>query len=142
MHVDEIRRLEEEPAAALPLFLSAVPAGFPNQAEDAVEQALDLNALLVTHPAATFFVRVSGRSMENANIFSGDVLIVDRAIEATSGRIVVAVIAGEFTVKRLIRRKGKVLLMSEHVNQPPQELEAGDDFQVWGVVTYIIHAAK
>jgi DNA polymerase V len=106
-----------------------------------VDQALDLNALLVTHPAATFFVRVSGESMAGANIKSGDILIVDRALEATHGKIVVAVLSGEFTIKRLLKRKGKIFLAAEHAGHAPIEIEAGSDFQVWGVVTYIIHPA-
>jgi DNA polymerase V len=125
-----------------PLFLNTVPAGFTSPAEDTIDQSLDLNALLVTHPAATFFIRVSGKSMEGAGIFSGDILIVDRALGATHGKIVVAILNGEFTVKRLELRRGKIWLKAEHADYPPLEIKTENDFQVWGVVTYIIHAVK
>lgn len=110
--------------------------------KDNIDQALDLNSLLISHPAATFFVRVEGESMEGAGILSGDLLIVDRSLEATHGKIVVAILGGEFTVKRLIKRAGKIFLAAEHAAYAPIEVEAGTDFQVWGVVTYIIHPAK
>lgn len=103
-----------------------------------MDQALDLNAHLVRHPAATFFVRVSGNSMEGAHIFSGDILVVDRALEATHGKIVVAIVDGEFTVKRLVKRKGKILLVAENEAYPP----ITSRFEVWGVVTYVIHEAR
>lgn len=121
-----------------PLVLSSVSAGFTSPAEDTVDQALDLNAHLVKHPAATFFIRVNGSSMEGANIFSGDILVVDRSLEAANGKIVVAIVEGEFTVKRLIKRKGKIQLVAENPAYPPIE----GAFEVWGVVTYIIHSAK
>lgn len=126
------------PKELSPLVLNSVPAGFTSPAEDTVDQSLDLNAHLVRHPAATFFVRVSGNSMEGANIFSGDILVVDKAIEATDGKIVVAIVDGEFTVKRLVKRKGKIQLVAENPAYPPIQ----GKFEVWGVVTYIIHAAK
>ncbi|MFI5334352.1 MAG: LexA family protein [Chlamydiales bacterium] len=122
----------------IPLASSSVSAGFTSPAEDTVDQTLDLNAHLVRHPAATFFVRVSGNSMEGANIFSGDILVVDRSLQATSGKIVVAIVENEFTVKRLVKSKGKTLLVAENPAYPPIE----NNFEVWGVVTYIIHAAK
>ncbi len=122
----------------IPLVSSSISAGFTSPAEDTVDQTLDLNAHLVRHPAATFFVRVSGNSMEGANIFSGDILVVDRSLQATSGKIVVAIVEGEFTVKRLVKSRGKTQLVAENPTYPPVE----NNFEVWGVVTYIIHAAK
>lgn len=122
----------------IPLFTSSVPAGFPTPAEDEIDQTLDLNAYLIPRPAATFFVRVRGSSMEGANIFSGDILIVDRSIEAAVGKIVLAIVDGAFTVKRLMKRKGKLLLEAENPTHKPIDGE----FEVWGVVTYIIHAAR
>ncbi len=142
MQILDIQKIERKSSPAFPLFLAAVPAGFAAPVEDAVEQALDLNALLVTHPAATFFVRVEGKSMEGAGILSGDVLIVDRALEASDGKIIVAILNGEFTVKRLRKHRGKLSLIAENPAYQPIEIKAESDFQVWGVVTYIIHAAK
>ncbi len=129
----------ETPASLVTSFISA---GFTSPAEEGIDQSLDLNSHLVPHPAATFFVRVNGHSMEGAGIFSGDLLIVDRSLEGTSGKIVVAVVTGEFTVKRLLKRADKILLVAEHEDFPPLEISPETDFQVWGVVTYVIHAAK
>ncbi|MFN2369128.1 MAG: LexA family protein, partial [Desulfurivibrionaceae bacterium] len=83
-----------------PLYAGGVSAGFPSPAEDYIEQHLDLNELLIRRPAATFFVRVNGDSMTGAGINHGDILIVDRSVEPAGGKIVIAVIDGEFTVKR------------------------------------------
>lgn len=125
----------------LPLFLSSVQAGFPSPAEGAIEGVLDLNKLMITHPAATFFVRASGDSMEEAAIHPGDILVVDRAQEAKSGKIIIAVINGEFTVKRLIKKENKVFLIPENKRYKPLEVTAEMDFQVWGVVSWVIHKA-
>ncbi|MBI2743636.1 MAG: translesion error-prone DNA polymerase V autoproteolytic subunit [Chlamydiales bacterium] len=127
---------------AIPLFESSVSAGFPCPAETSIDQTLDLNALLVTHPAATFFVRVQGNSMEGANIFSGDILIVDRSLEAVHGKVVVAILGGEFTVKRLHKRREKISLVAEHPDYKPIEISTASDFQVWGVVTHVIHQMR
>jgi DNA polymerase V len=125
----------------LPLFLASVKAGFPSPADDFLEQQLDLNEHLIQHPAATFFVRVDGDSMKGADIHRGDILIVDRSLETTNGRIVIAVINGEFTVKRIRIENGSIQLEAEHPSYPPIRIQSGWDFQVWGVVTYIIHQA-
>lgn len=90
---------------SLPLFASRVPAGFPSPADDYIDQRLDLNEHLINHPAATFFVRVSGDSMTGASLHDGDLLIVDRALEPVDGRIVIAAVNGELTVKRLSLRE-------------------------------------
>ena len=97
-----------------PLFLARISAGFPSPADDYVESALDLNAYLVRNPAATFMVKVSGDSMIGAGIADGDILVVDRSEEAVHGRIVVAVLDGELTVKRLHVRNGVRLLVPEN----------------------------
>jgi DNA polymerase V len=122
-----------------PLFLWRVAAGFPSPAEDWLEQRLDLNTFLIAHPAATFFVYVRGDSMRGAGIHQGDLLIVDRAVEARHNHVIVAVLDGEFTVKRLQIVRGKVILKAEHPDYSPLEVSASSDFQVWGVVTFVIH---
>jgi DNA polymerase V len=127
--------------SVLPLFSSTVPAGFASPSEDDVEENLDLNELLLSHPAATFFVRVEGSSMEGANIFSGDILIVDRALEPSDGKIVLAILDGAFTVKRIRMKGKKIFLAAENPAFPPLEIAPEREFQVWGVVTYIIHKA-
>ena len=125
----------------LPLFTAAVQAGFPSPAEDYLDKTLDLNELLISHPAATFFVRVAGDSMQGAGIFSGDTLVVDRSLEAADNKIVVAIVSGEFTVKRLKIKEGRISLIPENPHYPILEVKEGSDFQVWGVVTYVIHKA-
>lgn len=131
-----------EDASAIPLFGAAIKAGFPSPADDHIENALDLNALLIKHPAATFFVRAEGQSMENALIQNGDILVVDRAVPPSHGKIVIAILNGEFTVKRIAVKGKQVTLMSENDEFSPIVVEENTDFQIWGVVTYIIHQAK
>ena len=123
----------------LPVFFSSVQAGFPSPADDYIENQLDLNNLLIKHPAATFFVRVEGESMIDANIYSGDILIVDRSIEASNGKIVVAVLNGDFTVKRLVVKPSGRFLLPENKKFLPLKIDQNAEFQIWGVVTYIIH---
>lgn len=124
----------------LPLFIVPVKAGFPSPAEDYLEENLDLNEYLIKHPAATFFVRVDGDSMKGAGIHRGDILIVDRALEASNGKIVVAIINGEFTVKRIRIEKEKILLEPENPRYVPIEVQPESDFEVWGIVTFVIHS--
>ena len=124
---------------SLPLFSARVKAGFPSPADDNIEGRLDLNELVVRHPAATFFVRVEGDSMAGANIQDGDILVVDRAVKATSGKVVVAILNGEFTVKRIQIETTRVLLLPENPQFQPLEVTEEIDFEIWGVVTYIIH---
>ncbi len=128
--------------AARPLFLSRVPAGFPSPAEDYVEGSLDLNEHLIAHREATFFMRVQGHSMTGAGIQDGDLLVVDRSLEAGHGDIVVAVVDGELTVKRLWRRGGRVRLLAENPAYAPIDLKDGQELAVWGVVTNIIRSVR
>ncbi len=123
-----------------PLYASSVKAGFPSPAEDYAEQHLDLNTHLISRPAATFFLRVSGDSMINAGIFNGDLLIVDRSINATPGKIVIAAVNGELTVKRLEKTKEGTFLVAENNHYKPIKLEESDYIYIWGVVLYNIHA--
>jgi DNA polymerase V len=123
----------------IPFFAVPVQAGFPSPAEDYLEQNLDLNEHLIQHPAATFFVRVDGDSMKGAGIHRGDILIVDRALEPVNGRIVIAVVQGEFTVKRIRICAEKISLEPENPHYKSIEIDPNSDFRVWGVVTYVIH---
>lgn len=123
----------------LPLYLSPVKAGFPSAADDYLDRALDLNDFLIKHPAATFVVKVKGDSMIGAGIQSGDMLIVDRSLEAKDKKIVVAILNGEFTVKRLHQRQGKMFLIAENPQYQPIEITPGIDFEIWGVVVHVIH---
>ncbi|MGB6976326.1 MAG: translesion error-prone DNA polymerase V autoproteolytic subunit [Gammaproteobacteria bacterium] len=123
----------------LPLYGCKVAAGFPSPADDHLEGTLDLNEYLIHHPAATFFVRAKGHSMVNAGIHDNDILIVDRSLEPSSGRIVIAVINGELTVKRLIKKRNDALLLSENPDYPPLTLTPEADITLWGVVIHVIH---
>jgi DNA polymerase V len=124
---------------ARPLFLASVSAGFPSPAEDYIEGRLDLNRHLIKHPAATFFVRVAGDSMINAGIHPGDILVVDRALEPQDSNVVIAVIDGELTVKRISQRHGKLFLVPDNQAYEPLEIVEAMEFEVWGVVTSVIH---
>ena len=122
-----------------PLFMASVSAGFPSPAEDYIEGRLDLNRHLIKHPAATFFVRVAGDSMIDAGIHPGDILVVDRAVEPSDGRVVIAVIDGELTVKRIAQRGGRLYLVADNSRYAPLEIIEEMEFEIWGVVTSVIH---
>ncbi len=126
----------------LPLYDSKISAGFPSPAEDYVELKLDLNQHLIKHPAATFFVKVAGHSMNDAGIHDGDLLVVDRALEPKNSDIAVCVIDGEFTVKRIKKIKGELYLVPENAAYKPIKVTEEKDFQIWGIVAYIIHKPK
>jgi DNA polymerase V len=123
----------------LPLYSSAVQAGFPSPADDYLEETLDLGKRLVKHPTATFLVKVKGDSMANAGIRQGDILVVDRSMKPSNGNIVVAAINGEFTVKRLKIKDNKIFLVPESNNYSPIQIEESEDTYIWGVVTSCIH---
>lgn len=126
-------------AAPLPLFASRIAAGFPSPADDHIDAQLDLHRHLVKHPAATFFVRVEGHSMVEAGIRHGSILVVDRSLEPRHGQIVVAVVQGELTVKRLEKRRdGRVFLVPENHTMAPLEITEEMEMAVWGVVTSAI----
>lgn len=124
---------------ALPLYLCGVQAGFPSPADDYIDRQLDLNEYMVQNPAATFFVRAYGDSMRDSGIHDGSILVVDRAREADSGDIVVAVINGELTVKRVRQDRGKLYLCAENPEYPEMEITPEMDFEIWGVVTGTIN---
>lgn len=140
--IASIHRIGACGPARFPLFAARIPAGFPSPADDYVEKGLDLNELLIRHPSATFFVRVSGESMTGAEIHSGDVLVVDRAETARDRSIIIAVLNGELTVKRFIRGNGRVYLASENPDYAPIEVTGEAGFEVWGVVVHVIHSFK
>ncbi len=117
------------------LFSHKVAAGFPSPVDDYIEGRLSLDEHLVRHKEATFFVRAKGNSMVGAGIFDGNLLVVDKSLSPSSGDIVIAVIDGELTVKRLIKRDGKVILKPESSHFKEIELKEGQELQVWGVVT-------
>ena len=137
--INAIFEVEQKTKVVCPLFTSGVSAGFPSPAEDHIDRKLDLNELLIQHPVATFFVRVAGESMKDAVINHGDILVVDRSLEAVSGKIVIAIVNGELTVKRFIQNNASCQLVAANHDYPPVEITEDTDFSVWGVVTSVIH---
>ena len=123
----------------LPLLGDSVSAGFPSPADDYTEQNIDLNEHLIKNPFSTFFLRVKGDSMINSGIQNHDLIIVDKSLIAMPGNIVIAMIDGEFTVKRLEKKNGELYLKAENRNYPNFNFEDHNDIQIWGVVTYSIH---
>jgi len=126
----------------IPLFLERVSAGFPSPAEDYIEKTLDLNELCIQHPAATFFVRVQGESMIEAGIFPGDVLVVDRSLDAKHGDIIIASLESEMTVKELHLTPTPVCLLSRNPAYQPILIEDGMVLEVFGVVTNVVRSLK
>ncbi|MDX1421053.1 MAG: translesion error-prone DNA polymerase V autoproteolytic subunit [Rubricoccaceae bacterium] len=131
------------PPVLVPLFLCRVPCGFPSPADDYVDRLLDLNELCVRNRAATFFLRAEGESMRDAGIHPGDVLVVDRSAEPRSGHVVVAVLDGALTVKqlRVDTTEGRRRLRLVSCSPEPATIEVApeQDFEVWGVVTHVVH---
>lgn len=132
--------LDKTQSSSIPISRNSVSAGFPSPADDFKENRISLDKTLVKNKEATFYARVSGKSMINAGLDDGDLLVVDRSLEAENGKIVVCFIDGEFTVKRLQAKKNKLFLMPENANYKPIEITEANDLQIWGVVTYVIKA--
>ncbi len=125
-------------SVSLPLYLSTVAAGFPSPADDYLEKRLDINEYLIRNPAATFLVRASGDSMKDAGILDGDMLVVDRSLQAMGGKIVIALIHGEFTVKTLKQRDGRTYLVPANAAYSVIEVTPEMECEVWGVVVSVI----
>ncbi|WP_416885543.1 translesion error-prone DNA polymerase V autoproteolytic subunit [Marinospirillum sp.] len=126
---------------AIPLYQDAVSAGFPSPAQEDVERTLDLNTLCIQHPAATFFARAQGESMIEAGIFAGDILVVDRALTARHGDIVIARLFGELTVKELALHPC-LRLLPRHAGWPEIPISDGTDLEILGVVTFVLHSLR
>lgn len=125
---------------APPLFQSAIAAGFPSPADDEIDQELDLNKHLIKHPAATFFLRVKGNSMLKAGIHDGDLVIVDRSVPPADGKVVIASVDGELTIKRLSHTPRGIYLVAENEGYAPIAVTPDNDLRFWGVVTTVIHS--
>lgn len=122
-----------------PIFLARVPAGFPSAAENYVEGRIDLNQELIRHPLTTFYLRVIGDSMSGIGIYPNSLLVVDRAVTAKNGDIIIARIGDELCVKRFSKADdNRVWLLSENELFPPIEVCECDDFEIWGRVMYSI----
>lgn len=119
-----------------------IHAGFPSPAQDYLEGVIDLNKELVRHPEATFYGRVVGDSMVDAGVFEGDVLVIDRSLDATDGAMCVCFIDGEFCIKFISRREGRLFLLAGNPKYAPIPVDEGSNFTVWGVVNYVIHRVR
>ena len=119
-----------------------VPAGFPSPADDFIEMEINLQDYIVKNKEATFCVKVEGTSMTKAGINTGDIMIVDRSLNPKHNDIVLAVIDGEFTVKRLAVNNESIYLMPENDSFSPIQINESMDFQIWGIITHIIHKAR
>ncbi len=132
-------------ASTLPLLYAdgGIRAGFPSPAQDYIAESIDLNSTLIKHPASTFYAKVVGESMSGEGITEGDILIIDRSVEAEHGDLAVCCLNGEFTLKRLcMNRDDKIYLMPSNRKFRPIEVTRDDDFMVWGVVMYTIKANR
>jgi DNA polymerase V len=125
-------------ALRLPYIESGISAGFPSPALDFVDVSIDLNKYLIKHPSATFYGRVKGVSLKNAGIDNGDLLIIDRSLRPTNGKIAVCYIDGEFTAKRIQISKSVIWLIPENENYQPIRVTEDNDFLIWGIVTHVI----
>ena len=124
----------------IPLLNDSVSAGFPSPADDYTEENIDLNEHLISNPFSTFFLRVKGESMINAGIKDKDLIIVDKSLIAKPGNIIIAMIDGEFTIKRLSIKNDELYLKAENHNYPDFSFKNHIDVQIWGVVIYSIHS--
>ena len=124
----------------IPLLSDAISAGFPSPADDYTEENIDLNDHLISNPFSTFFLRVKGDSMINAGIQDEDLVIVDKSLIARPGNIIIAMIDGEFTMKRLSIKNNELYLKAENLNYPDFRFQNHIDVQIWGVVIYSIHS--
>lgn len=135
----DIKKIIENASYQLPIFSSKVQAGFPSPADDYIEGYLDLNTKFITHPASTFVLQVSGDSMVDAGIFSGDWLLVDRSLTASDGKIVIAAVNGELTVKRLSCKDNRVQLLPANPKFKPIDITEDSEMVIWGVVKLVLH---
>ncbi|MCQ2264775.1 MAG: translesion error-prone DNA polymerase V autoproteolytic subunit [Bacteroidales bacterium] len=127
---------------SIPFIENTISAGFPSPAEDYLESGIDLNKELIRHPSTTFFGRVKGDSMSGAGIFEGDILVIDKSIDAKDDDIAVCFIDGEFTLKRIKKDKNAVWLVPANDKYKPIKVTADNDFLIWGIVTSIVRKIR
>lgn len=143
MHLNAKLAFQPVPVSTAPVWLQAaslsVAAGFPSPAEDHQVERIELMSQLVKHPQATFYVRIQGDSMRDAGILDGSVVLVDKAIKPQHGHIVIAVVDGDFTCKRLHQRSGTMRLKAENPAYPDIVPKEAQTVEVWGVVVATIH---
>lgn len=141
-HLMPIKMPETASTFKVPLFGHRVRAGFPSPADDYVADTLDLNDHLMPHKEASYLIRARGDSMVGVGIHDDDILVVDKSITAVDGCVVIALLDGQFTVKTLEKKRGKIRLMPANDQFQPIELKDEQELQIWGVVTNVIHSLK
>ena len=142
-YMSENKEIQTTAQEQLPgMAQSGIHAGFPSPATDYMTQAIDLNKELVRHPAATFYGRVVGDSMIDAGVDEGDILVIDKSLEAREGDMAVCFVDGEFTLKHLHFHEDGLTLRPANINYPEIEVCEGVDFVMWGVVTYVIKRVR
>ena len=124
------------------LVEQGISAGFPSPADDFKEIRISLDEELVKNKEATFYARVSGDSMENAGLSDGDLIVIDRSIDPQNNKIAVCFLDGEFTVKRIIKKDGKLYLKPENKNYSIIEIKKENQLLIWGIITYVIKNLK
>jgi DNA polymerase V len=122
----------------LPYVANGIVAGFPSPADDFLDSSIDLNKECIKHPSATFYGRVKGDSMKDVGIHDGDLLVIDKSIQAQNNKIAVCFIDGEFTVKKIRIEKDCCYLLAANENYPPIKVTADNHFVIWGIVTFVI----
>ncbi len=134
----EVFKIAESILQEMPLTLTKIQAGFPSPAEDYQEERLSLDKELIRNRSATFFARVTGNSMINSGIYDGDLVIVDRVLEPKANSVLLCVMDGEFTLKKVKKIGQDMYMMPENPDYAPIKISSENDFRVWGVVTYSI----
>ena len=137
-----IYKSKNNSSLSLDLYSNPVCAGFPSPAEDHLDIGLDLNEYIVKHPSATFYIYAKGNSMVDAGIYDGDIMVIDRSLDPRSKDVVIAIINGEFTVKRILKKNGAVYLNPANKEYYPILITEDMEFEIWGVVTHTIHSFK
>jgi DNA polymerase V len=134
----EINKISLKKDTKIQFFSEGISAGFPSPAQDFLDSSIDLNKELIKNSASTFYGKVKGNSMIEANLNDGDLLIIDKSIEPSTNKIAICFIDGEFTVKRIKIESDIIWLIAENKNYKPIKVTAENDFLIWGIVTYVI----
>ena len=136
--IDDIKPVVQEEDLLLAQLKEAIPAGFPSPAQDHANDGIDLNRELIKHPASTFCARVAGDSMRDCGIDDGDLLVIDKSLTPQEGSIAVCFVDGEFTLKRISVQRDGVWLVPANSQYPALHVTEGSNFQVWGIVSYVV----